>query len=238
VKAILTIMKREFRSYFLSPIAYIFLILYLVLTNFFFFQSFFFANEASMRAYFDLLPLLFLLFLPAITMRSWAEERKNKTLELLLTWPVRDIEVVLGKFFASLMFLALALLLSITVPISVMIIGNPDVGIIVASYIGALFLGGSYIAIGMAISSITENQIVAFILTVVILLVLVSIGQDGVIGYLPTNLADIFTKLSIEEHFKSISRGVLDSRDIVYYLSIIGFALFLNVQSLESRKWD
>ncbi len=238
MKSILIIMKREFHSYFLSPIAYIFLTLYLVLTNFFFFQSFFFVGEASMRGYFDLLPLLFLVFLPAITMRSWAEERKNKTLELLLTWPIRDIEVVLGKFFASLLFLGLALLLSITVPISISIIGNPDIGIIVASYIGAMFLGGAYIAIGMAISSITENQIVAFILTVVVLLVFVSIGQDGVVGFLPTYLADIFTKLSLEEHFKSISRGVLDSRDFVYYLSIIGFALFLNVQSLESRKWD
>ncbi len=238
MRSVFIIMKREFHSFFLSPIAYIFLTLYLVLTNFTFFQSFFLIGEASMRSYFDLLPWLFLIFLPAITMRSWAEERKNKTLELLLTWPVRDIEVVLGKFLASFLFLALALILSLTVPISINMIGNPDIGIIFASYIGALILGGAYIAVGMAISSITENQIVAFIATVVFLLIFIVIGHNGIISYVPTPVAMILTSLSLESHFNSIARGVLDSRDFIYYLSVIGFALFLNVQSLESRKWE
>lgn len=238
MKAALTIMKREFRSYFLSPIAYIFLSLYLILTNFVFFQGFFVAGESSMRSYFDLLPWFFLIFLPAITMRSWAEERKNKTLELLLTWPVRDSEVVMGKFLASLLFLGVALLMSITVPLTVISVGKPDVGVLAASYIGALFLGASYIAIGMAISSITENQIVAFIATVVFLMVFVVIGQDAVIAYFPTKVGMFLTSLSLESHFQSIARGVLDSRDFIYYLSVIGFSLFLNSQSLESRKWE
>lgn len=238
MRSIFIIMKREFHSFFLSPIAYIFLTLFLVLTNFTFFQSFFVMGEASMRSYFEFLPWFFLAFLPAITMRSWAEERKNKTLELLLTWPLRDTDVVLGKFFASFLFLALALLLSVTVPISVMIVGVPDLGIIAASYIGALFLGGAYIAIGMAISSITENQIVAFIGTLVILLILTVIGHNGILAYLPTPVAMVMSSLSLEYHFNSIARGVLDSRDFIYYLSVIGFALFLNVQSLGSRKWE
>ncbi len=238
MKSILTIMKREFHAYFLSPIAYIFLSLYLVLTNFLFFQGFFIAGEASMRNYFELLPWLLLLFLPAITMRSWAEERKNRTLELLLTWPIKDSEVVSGKFFASFLFLALALLLSGTVPISVMLIGNPDEGIMIASYIGALFLGGAYIAVGMAVSSFTENQIVAFIGTVVLLLVGILLGHEGVIAFVPSSVAPILSGLSLEAHFNSIARGVLDSRDIIYYLSVIGLALFFNTQSLESRKWE
>jgi len=238
MKSIQIIMKREFHSFFLSPIAYIFLTLYLVLTNFVFFQGFFLAGEASMRNYFELLPWLFLIFLPAITMRSWAEEKKNKTLELLLTWPIKDSEVVFGKFFASALFLGLALLLSITVPISVMIIGNPDEGIIVSSYIGAWLLGASYIAVGMAVSSFTENQIVAFIGTVVILLIGLVIGHEGVIAFVPAAIAPLLTALSLESHFTSIARGVLDSRDVLFYVSIIGISLFLNTQSLESRKWE
>jgi ABC-2 type transport system permease protein len=231
-------MKREFFSFFVSPIAYIFLTLFLIITNFVFFQSFFIIGESTMRGYFDLLPWLFLMFLPAVTMRSWAEEKKHKTLELLLTWPLSDYEVVLGKFLASLLFLLLALLLSFTVPLTVNLVGNPDMGVIIASYIGALFLGGAYIAIGMAISSVTENQIVAFIGTVVIILAFLLMGQDVVVAYFPTNVSQVLLNLSFDYHFKSIARGVLDSRDVIYYLSIIGFFLFLNVQSLESRKWD
>ncbi len=238
MNSILTIMKREFHSFFISPIAYIFLTLYLVLTNFLFFQGFFIAGEASMRNYFELLPWLFLLFLPAITMRSWAEERKNKTLELLLTWPVKDSEVVFGKFLASFMFLFIALLLSVTVPISVMLIGNPDEGIMLSSYIGALFLGGSYIAIGMAVSSFTENQIVAFIGTMVILLVGNLISHEAVLASVPATVASFLMSISLESHFTSIARGVLDSRDVIFYLSVIGLALFFNTQSLESRKWE
>ena len=238
MKSIIVIMKREFHSFFLSPIAYIFLTLYLVLTNFLFFQGFFLAGEASMRNYFELLPWLFLLFLPAITMRSWAEERKNRTLELLLTWPVKDSEVVFGKFFASFSFLFLALLLSVTVPISVILIGNPDKGIMLSSYIGALFLGGSYIAIGMTVSSLTENQIVAFIGTVVILLIGNLIGHDAVLASVPSAVAAFLASLSLESHFTSIARGVLDSRDLIFYISVIAIALFFNIQSLESRKWE
>lgn len=191
-----------------------------------------------MRGYFSLLPWLYLIFVPAISMRSWAEEKKIKTLELLLTWPINDVEVVIGKFLASFCFLAISLLLSITIPISIAILGNPDGGAIVGGYIGGLFLGGAYLAIGLWISSLTENQIVAFIMGVVITFLFFMIGNPFVTMLAPAPLVPLFNYLGLGNHFESIGRGVIDSRDIIYYISLIGFFLFLNVRSLESRKWE
>jgi ABC-2 type transport system permease protein len=238
VSDIFIIFKKEFKSYFLSPIAYVFITVYLVLTNFLFFQSFFLANQADMRSYFSLLPWLFLVFIPAITMRSWAEEKKTKTIELLLTWPVKDSSIVMGKFFAALAFLALALVMSFTVPVSIAILGNPDGGVIVGSYLGSLLLGASYISIGLWVSSLTENQILAFIGSIIIILFFLLIGTSLVTSFVPSQFVDILAFIGITTHFESISRGVIDSRDIIYYLSVIGLFLFLNVQSLESRKWE
>jgi ABC-2 type transport system permease protein len=230
--------KKEFKAYFLSPIAYVFITVYLVVTNFLFFQGFFILNQAEMRSYFGLLPWVFLFFVPAITMRSWAEEKKVKTLELLMTWPVSDPQVVAGKFLASFCFLALSVLLSVTIPITIAILGNPDMGIIVASYVGALLMGAAYLAIGLWISSLTENQIVAFILGVVVTFALFMVGSPFVTMAMPPRLVPILTYLGLGTHFDSIGRGVMDTRDIIYYLSVIGFFLFLNVRSLESRKWE
>jgi ABC-2 type transport system permease protein len=232
------IFKKEFKTYFLSPIAYIFITVYLITTTFLFFQGFFIVNQADMRGYFDLLPWVFLFFVPAITMRSWAEEKKVKTLELLLTWPVSDVEVVLGKFLASLVLLAIVVLLSISIPITIAIIGHPDGGQIVGQYLGALLMGAAYLAIGLWVSSMTENQIVAFIVGVVVTFVLFIISTPFIIIVLPSMLAPLFTYAGLGSHFESISRGVIDSRDIVYYLSVIGFFLFLNICSLGSRKWE
>jgi ABC-2 type transport system permease protein len=235
---VLTIFKREFKAFFLSPIAYIFITVYLVVTTFLFFQGFFIVNQADMRGYFGLLPWIFLFFIPAITMRSWAEEKKMRTLELLLTWPVSDVEVVLGKFFASLSLLTIVLLLSLTIPISIAIIGHPDVGQIAGQYIGSLLMGAAYMAIGLWISSLTENQIVAFIVGVVFTFVLFIIGHPFVTMVLPSAIVPLFTYIGLNSHFESIGRGVIDSRDIIYYLSVIGFFLFLNVCSISSRKWE
>jgi ABC-2 type transport system permease protein len=235
---IITIFKKEFKTYFLSPIAYIFITVYLISTTFLFFQGFFLINQADMRGYFDLLPWVFLFFVPAITMRSWAEEKKVKTLELLLTWPVSDLEVVAGKFLASFALLAIVVLLSISIPITIAILGHPDMGQIVAEYIGALFLGAAYLAIGLWVSSMTENQIVAFIVGVVVTFVLFIIGNPFVTMVAPSFFVPLFTFVGLGNHFESISRGVIDSRDIIYYLSVIGFFLFLNVCSLGSRKWE
>ncbi len=235
---ILTIFKKEFKTFFISPIAYIFIVVYLVVTNFLFFQSFFLINQADMRGYFSILPWIFLLFVPAITMRSWAEEKKLKTLELLLTWPLSDYQVVAGKFLASFCFLAITILLSISVPITISLLGSPDLGPIMGGYIGALLMGAAYLAIGLWISSFTENQIVAFILGVVITFTLFIVGNPFVTMAAPSMLIPVLNYIGLGNHFQSIERGVIDTRDILYYFSVIGFFLFLNVQTLGSRKWE
>ena len=238
MQTVLTLFRKEFTAYFLSPIAYVFITVYLVLTNFIFFQGFFLINQADMRQYFGILPWAYLLFVPVITMRSWAEERKAKTFELLLTWPVRDIEVVLGKFLAAFAFLTTALLLSLTVPITIGILGEPDWGPIIGGYLGAVLMGGAYLAIGLWISSLTENQIVAFIWALAATFILFIIGTQFVTMKAPSWSVPLLTYLGLGNHFESISRGVIDSRDLVYYFSVIGFFLYLNVRSLESRKWE
>lgn len=191
-----------------------------------------------MRGYFGLLPWVFLFFVPAITMRSWAEEKKVRTLELLLTWPVSDFEVVFGKFMAALSFLATVIVLSFTIPLTIMILGKPDIGPMLGGYIGALLMGGAYLSIGLWVSSHTENQIVAFILGVVATFILFIIGNPFVTMSAPSVLVPILSYIGLGNHFESIQRGVLDTRDIIYYFSVIAFFLFLNVQSLASRKWE
>jgi ABC-2 type transport system permease protein len=238
MEKILAICKKEFKSYFLSPIAYVFITVYLVASSFLFFQTFFLNNQAEMRGYFGFLPWIFLFFIPAITMRSWAEERKVKTLELLLTWPVSDFQVVAGKFLAAFGFLTVTVLLSLTIPITIMLIGKPDVGPIIGGYIGVLLMGGAYLAVGMWVSSYTENQIIAFILAAIATFVLFIIGSPFIVIFAPNVLAPFLSFIGLGTHFESIQRGVIDSRDIIYYCSVIGFFLFLNIQSLASRKWE
>jgi ABC-2 type transport system permease protein len=235
---IITIFKKEFKTFFLSPIAYVFITIYLMVTSFLYFQSFFIINQADMRQYFELLPWIFLIFIPVITMRSWAEERKGKTLELLLTWPISDAEIVAGKFLATFSFLAITILLSISIPITLAILGNPDMGVIVGSYAGTLLMGAAYLAIGLWVSSLTENQIIAFILGVFITLGMLIVGYPFVTMFAPKFLVGLFTFLGLGNHFESIGRGVIDSRDILYYFSVIFFFLFLNIRSIESRKWE
>ena len=164
MKNVSAIFKKELRSYFASPVGFVFIIFYILVSNafFFFVQDFFRQGQVSMRGYFAALPWIFLFFVPAITMRLWAEEKKMGTLELLLTMPLKEWEVVSGKFLASFAFLAVALAFSFTVPVSLSYLGEPDWGVIVGSYVGALFLGSAYLAIGLYISSISENQVVAF----------------------------------------------------------------------------
>ncbi|MCX5896654.1 MAG: ABC transporter permease subunit [Proteobacteria bacterium] len=237
MKTILTIFWKEFRGYFNSPIAYIFIISFLVFTSWLFFKGFFLMNQSSLRSFFSILPWVFLFLAPAVTMRSWAEEKKLGTIELLMTLPVKDYEVVLGKFLASFIFLIVTLLCSIPLPLTVMLVGNPDIGPIWGGYVGAFLMGGAYLAIGCFASSLTENQIVAFILAIFLSFALLIIGENLVIMNLPAALVPVFTFLGLGAHFESIGRGVIDSRDIIYYISIIGFFLFLNGLSVESRKW-
>ncbi len=229
---------KELRSYFNSTIAYIFMVVFLVLTALLFFelQKFFVVGEATLRDFFGLVPIVMLFFIPAISMRMWAEERKLGTLETLMTLPLRDWEVVLGKFLASMLFMLITLALTFPLPVMVGAIGHPDAGAMVCGYLGLVLLGGAYLAIGLWISSLTENQIVAFITAAVVCLIFFIIGVDIFLTAVPKWLVPVFKGIALGSRFSSIERGVIDLRDVVYYLSIIGFFLFLNVRAVEMRK--
>lgn len=237
MKNVAAIARREFQGYFNSLIAYVFLVIYLLLTNWLFFRVFFLNGQASMRLMFDILPWVYLFFVPAITMRLWAEEKKVGTMELLMTLPVKDVEAVLGKFAAALGLLVLALVLTFPIPLIVSLLGNLDFGPVIGGYVAAVFLGAAYLAVGVFVSSLTQNQIVAFILGVVIIFALYMFGSDIVLYSVPRPVASVLEYMSLGTHFESIGRGVIDSRDVIYYLSVIGFFLYLNVRSIESRKW-
>lgn len=227
---------KEFKGYFSSPVAYIFIISFLVVTNWLFFKTFFLTNQASLRQFFGLLPWLFLFLAPAITMRAWAEEKKLGTIELLMTLPVREHEAVLGKFLSGLAFLCLNLALTAPLVVTVMVFGDPDPGPIWGGYAGACLLGASYLAIGLFASGVTENQIVAFIVAIVIGFALLIVGESIVLYSVPASWGAVCSYLGLGSHFQSIGRGVIDSRDLVYYLSIIGFFLLLNQMTIEGRK--
>lgn len=230
------IFKRELAGYFNSPIAYIFITVFLGLSSWLFFKGFFVVGQASLRMFFGILPWIFLFFIPAITMRLWAEERKVGTMELLMTLPVTDTEAVLGKYLASFAFLVLSLALSLVIPVFVAVLGDPDPGQVVGGYVGAVLMGGAFLAIGLFVSSLTENQIVAFIISVVFTFGLFILGEDFVLFGIPDWLVPVFSFIGLGGHYDSISRGVLDSRDIIYYVSIILFFLYLNIKSIEVRK--
>jgi ABC-2 type transport system permease protein len=232
-----TIFQKEFKSYFNSPIAYIFIITFLLFSSWLFFRTFFLIGQAHMRPLFGILPWLFLILAPAITMRAWAEEKKMGTMEVLMTLPLKDYEIVLGKFLASFIFLIIAVLLTLPLALTIYFLGKPDNGTIVGGYLGACLMGGAYLAIGLFISSLTQNQIVAFIVSIVVCFAFLIIGEDIVLMSAPAILSPVFTYLGLGAHFESISRGVIDSRDLLYYSSIIGFFLFLNTLAIESRKW-
>ena len=238
MRNIVAIFKKEFRAYFDSPIAYIFITAFLICSMWIFFKGFFLIGQVLMRGYFSLLPWLFLFFVPAVTMRLWAEEKKLGTIEVLMTLPVNDYEVILGKYLAAYLFLGLTVLLSISLPITLAILGEPDLGPIIGGYLGALLMGGAYLAIGLFASSLSENQIVAFIMGIVFCFGLFIVGENFVLMAVPSRLAPIFSYLGLGSHFESIGRGIIDTRDIIYYVSVIGFFLFLNIRSLESRKWS
>ncbi len=234
IKAIL---GKEFRSYFDSPVGYIYITFFLVLSSWLFMSSFFPIGQASMRAFFGILPWVYFLFVPAITMRLWAEEKKLGTIELLMTLPIRDHEVVIGKFLASFFFLTLTLILSFAIPTMIAMVGDPDPGPILGGYIGSILLGAAYLSIGLFVSSLTENQIIAFIIGVVGTFALFIIGEEFVVYNAPKAIVPVLKFIGMGAHFDSIGRGVLDSRDVIYYLSVIGFFLHLNVRVIESRSW-
>jgi ABC-2 type transport system permease protein len=234
---ILAVFKKEFRGYFSSPIAYIYLIVYLILTGFLFFRVFFLNGQASLRLFFDILPWVFLFFVPAVAMRMWAEEKRTGTIEMLMTLPIRDRDAVLGKYLAAFAFLGLSLVLTFPLPVIAASLGRLDPGPLWGGYIGAVLMGAAYLAIGVFISSITRNQIVAYIVAVTVIFVLFILSTDVILFAAPSSLVPLLEYLGLSTHFDSIGRGVVDTRDLIYYLSLIGFFLFLNVQAVQNRKW-
>ena len=228
------IFAKELRSFFNSPIAYIIIIVYLLLAGWFFTQSLFLQNVASLRAVFELTPFLLLFFAPAITMRLVSEERKAGTIELLLTKPIRDGEIITGKFLAAWALFAITLLPTLVYLLTIVVLGKVDPGPVIGGYLGLLLVAGGFLALGLVGSTLTENQIVAFIISFLIVFVLFLL--DKVIAYLPGGLATVLEYLGIDYHFANIARGVIDTRDLIYYISLIGFSLLIGTHFLERRK--
>ncbi|MGH8617213.1 MAG: ABC transporter permease [Burkholderiales bacterium] len=226
------IVKRELGGYFSSPVAYVFLVIFLLLTGFFTFTigNFFERGEASLVSFFTWHPWLYLFLVPAVGMRLWSEERRLGTLELLLTMPVTTAQAIVGKFLASWIFLALALALTFPVWVTVNILGSPDNGVIFAGYIGSLLLAGSYLAIASMTSAMTRNQVVSFIVSVMICLFLILAGftpvTDLLVRWASPWFVDIVASFSVMTHFDSFQRGVIELRDVAFFGSLIGFALF------------
>jgi ABC-2 type transport system permease protein len=233
---IAAIARKELRSYFNSPIAYVFLILFLGASLASFFHLAWARDEASCRDLFEALPLLLLFVVPALTMRLWSEERKLGTLEILLTFPVRDAEVVLGKFLASLVLLVVALALTAGAPVTMALLGPLDWGPVLGGYLAALLLGAAYLSIGLFVSSLTENQILAFLGALLACFLLWVAGEEFFIRVLPERIAEIGQLVGTGARFRSIGRGVLDLRDLVYYGSIVAAMLYLNTAALDARK--
>lgn len=234
---ILTITKKELNSYFNSPLGYIVVSVFLVISGWLFIQTFFIIGQASLRSFFNLLPILFMFIIPAITMSSWAEEKKSGTVEVLMTFPVSAVKVVMAKFFSSFMFLLIMLALTLAIPMMVSDVGSPDKGIIIAGYLGAVLLGSAYIAIGLWISSVTKNQIISFLVTVSIIFIFYMIGNPLILDTMPDSIAVVGNFLSFSTHFDSILRGVISLADILYYISVIIFFLFLNARVMGMKRW-
>lgn len=237
-----TIARRELASYFTSPVAYVFLVIYLLLTGFFTFTAgaFFERGEASLMSFFMWHPWLYLVLVPAVGMRLWSEERRAGTLELLFTLPIAPWQAILGKFLASWAFLAIALGLTFPVIITVNVLGEPDNGQIFAGYLGSLFMAGAYLAVACMTSAMTRNQVVSLILSVVILLFFVLAGftpvTDLLVRWASPAFVDTVAAFSFMTHFDSFQRGVIDSRDLIFFLSVIGFALFATGVVLRNHR--
>jgi ABC-2 type transport system permease protein len=239
---ILTITKREITGYFASPIAYVFIVIFLILSGFFTFMvaGFFQRGQANLVTFFAWHPWLYLFLVPAVGMRMWSEERRLGTIELLLTMPITPWQAIVGKFLASWLILALALALTFPIVITVNLLGRPDNGVIFAGYIGSLLLSGAYLSIAAMTSAMTRNQVVSFILSLVICLFLILAGWPPVTNLLTQwaspSLVDTIAAFSVMTHFESIQKGVIDSRDVLFFLSVIGFSLFTTSVILRAHR--
>jgi ABC-2 type transport system permease protein len=244
MKTFKAIFKRELASYFATPIALIFLVVFLILNGFFTFKlgRLYEQGEADLSAFFVWHPWLYLFIVPAVSMRLWAEERKTGTIELLLTLPVQLHTAILGKFVAAWAFLGIALILTFPIVLTVVYLGDPDRGVIITSYIGSFLMAGTFLAIGSCVSACTNNQVISFVISTALCLVLILLGHEPVVetltGVLPQGIVDQLANLSFPYHFEAIHRGVLDLRDILYFVLIMGFSLVAETIVLERYKAD
>jgi len=238
------VMRRELAGYFATPVAYVFLIIFLVMTGIFTFYlgGFYERGFADLDPFFRFHPWLYLFLVPAISMRLWAEERRLGTIELLFTLPLTTTQAVLGKFLAAWLFIGLALLLTLPVWLTVNYLGSPDNGVILAAYLGSWMMAGGFLAIGSCMSALTRNQVVAFILSVVVCFLFLLSGLPMVMnlfkGWAPQVLLDGIASLSVLRHFADVSKGVIDLRDLVYFVLLTGFWLVANVLILDMKKAD
>ncbi|MDL2269039.1 ABC transporter permease [Desulfosarcina sp. OttesenSCG-928-A07] len=242
VRILWAIMKRELAGYFGSPVAYVFLVIFLLLSGFFTFylSRFFEAGQADLQGFFQWHPWLFMFLVPAVAMRLWAEERRLGTLELLFTFPVTPTEAILGKFLAAWCFIGIALFLTFPLVLTTLYLGSPDLGVTFCAYVGSFLMAGVFLSVGSMTSALTRSQVVSFILAVVICLFLILAGFPPIIqmfsGWAPLWLVDGVASISVITHFAAISRGVLDLRDILYYLSVMGFMIVVNGVILQNRE--
>lgn len=239
----LIVARRELSGYFATPVAYVFIVIFLVLAGALTFTlgNFFGRGQADLQPFFSFVPWLFLFLVPALTMRLWAEERRLGTIELLLTLPLPQWQAVVGKFLAAWAFCGIALALTFPLWITVNLLGAPDNGVILAGYVGCLLVAGAYLALGAAVSALTKNQVVAFVLAVALCFVFAAAGSPVVTEFLTQRLpvlAEIARALSIADRFTGFTRGVVAARDIVFFASFIGFFLFVNAVVLDHRKAD
>lgn len=241
---IVTVFKREFVGYFVTPIAYVFLAIFVFLSGIFTFYmgSFFERGQADLQPFFQFHPWLYLFLIPALAMRLWAEERRGGTIELLLTLPLTIPQAVLGKFFAAWAFSGIALVLTFPIWITVNYLGDPDNGVIVASYVGSLLMAGAFLAIGACVSALTRNQVIAFVVSAVVCLGFVLSGFPLVLEFFsawaPDFLVQAVSSFSFLSHFNAISEGVIEFRDIVFFVSLIVFWLFANALVIDLKKAD
>lgn len=241
---LLTIIRREFAGYFTTPLAFVFIIVFLLANGVatFYLGAYFDMGQADLTSFFMFHPWLYLFFLPAISMRLWAEERRNGSIELLLTLPVPLWAIVLGKYLAALAFSSLALALTFPVWLTVNYLGSPDNGVILASYLGSILLAGGYLAIGSCLSAVTGNQVIAFVISVVACFLFTVSGAPLVLelvqGYVPQALVDTLASVSLLTHFRAITGGVIDARDLVFFFTLTGAFLTATLIIVDMKKGE
>ena len=244
MKNILTITKRELAGYFSTPVAYVFIVIFLILSGVltFYLGGFYEQEQANLQGFFGWHPWLYLFLVPAISMRLWAEERKQGTVELLMTLPVTTAEAVLGKYLAAWAFTGIALVLTFPTWITVNYLGNPDNGVILGSYIGSFMMAGGYLAIGAVLSATTKNQVIAFVVTLMVCMAFLLVGLQPVraiiTSWLPLPIADTIASLSFMTHWEAITKGVIDLRDVLFFASLIAVMMFANAIVLDLKKAD